>query len=75
MGSPQSLQLAQRFGLRGVFGVALDYGRARTTLPVRAFGRLKADWLRLLPGSGRSSFLRIAVSKVMGISRTQHLAH
>lgn len=74
MGSPQSLQLAQRFGLRGVFGVALDYGRVRT-VPVRAFGRLKADWLRLLPGSGRSSFLSIAVSKVMGISRTQHLAH
>ena len=75
MGSPMSLQLAQRFGLRGVFGVALDYGRARGALPVRAFGRLKADWLRLLPGSGRSSFLSIAAGKVAGIARTQHLAH
>ena len=75
MGSPQSLQLAPRFGLRGVFGVALDYGRARATLPVSAYGRLKADWLRLLPGSGRSSFFSIAANKVMGIARTQHLAH
>ncbi len=75
MGSPLSLRLARYFGLRGVFGVALDYRRARTRLPVRAFGRLKADWLRLLPGSGRSSFLSIAAGKVAGISRTQHLAH
>jgi peptidoglycan/xylan/chitin deacetylase (PgdA/CDA1 family) len=75
MGSPWSLELARRFGLQGVFGVALDFRRARTQLPVRAYGRLKADWLRLLPGSGRSSFLSIAVGKVAGISRTQHLAH
>lgn len=75
MGSPRSLQLARRFGLQGVFGVALDYGRARSPLPVRAFGRLKADWLRLLPGTGRSRFLSIAAAKIRGISRTQHLAH
>ena len=75
MGSPWSLELARRFGLQGVFGVALDFRRARSTLPVRAYGRLKADWLRLLPGSGRASFLSIAASKVAGISRTRHLAH
>ena len=75
MGSPWSLELARRFGLRGVFGVALDFRRARGRLPVRAFGRIKSDWLRLLPGSGRSSFLSIATGKVTGISRTQHLAH
>jgi peptidoglycan/xylan/chitin deacetylase (PgdA/CDA1 family) len=75
MGSPWSLELARRFGLRGVFGVALDFRRARRRLPVRAFGRIKSDWLRLLPGSGRSSFLSIATGKVTGISRTQHLAH
>jgi len=75
MGSPWSLELAQRFGLDAVFGVAVDFRRARTPLPVRAFGRLKADWLRLLPGTGRSSFLSIAAGKVAGISRTQHLAH
>jgi peptidoglycan/xylan/chitin deacetylase (PgdA/CDA1 family) len=75
LGSPWSLELARRFGLRGVFGVALDFRRARGRLPVRAFGRIKSDWLRLLPGSGRSSFLSIATGKVTGISRTQHLAH
>jgi peptidoglycan/xylan/chitin deacetylase (PgdA/CDA1 family) len=75
MGSPRSLELAQRFGLQGVFGVGVDFGRARGRLPVRAFGRIKADWLRLLPGEGRSSFLSIAGGKVAGISRTQHLAH
>jgi peptidoglycan/xylan/chitin deacetylase (PgdA/CDA1 family) len=75
MGSPWSLELARRFGLQGVFGVALDFRRARSRLPVRAYGRLKADWLRLLPGSGRASFLSIAAHKVAGISRTQHLAH
>jgi len=75
MGSPWSLELARRFGLRGVFGVALDFRRARGRLPLRAFGRIKSDWLRLLPGSGRGSFLSIATGKVTGISRTQHLAH
>lgn len=75
MGSPWSLELARRFGMRGVFGVALDFRRARGRLPVRAFGRIKADWLRLLPGAGRSSFLSIATRKVARISSTQHLAH
>jgi peptidoglycan/xylan/chitin deacetylase (PgdA/CDA1 family) len=75
MGSPGSLEQARRFGLQGVFGVALDFRRARAQLPVPAYGRLKADWLRLLPGSGRGSFLSIAAGKVAGISSTQHLAH
>lgn len=75
MGSPWSLELARRFGMRGVFGVALDFRRARGHLPVRAFGRIKADWLRLLPGSGRGSFLSIATRKAARISSTQHLAH
>ncbi len=76
MGSQLSLELARDFGFRCIFGVALDYARARRpNLPVRAFGRLKADWLRLLPGSGRSSFLKIAAGKIAGISATRHLAH
>ena len=76
MGSRQSLELATAFGIQGVFGVALDYRRARSArLPVPAFGRLKGDWLPLLPGSGRASFLSIAAGKITGISRTQHLAH
>jgi peptidoglycan/xylan/chitin deacetylase (PgdA/CDA1 family) len=76
MGSPLSLELARSFGIEGVFGVALDFGRARDPrLPVRAFGRLKADWLPLLPGDGRASFLSIAAGKLCGIAKTQHLAH
>ncbi len=76
MGSALSLDLAKAFGLKAVFGVALDFARARRPgLPVPAFGRLKSDWLPLLPGSGRGSFLAIAAGKVAGISKTQHLAH
>ncbi len=76
MGSPLSLELAKSFALKAVFGVALDYRRAaRANLPVRAFGRLKADWLPLLPGSGRASFLSLAAGKLAGLSKTQHLAH
>jgi peptidoglycan/xylan/chitin deacetylase (PgdA/CDA1 family) len=76
MGSPLSLALARSFGIQGVFGVALDFGRARDPrLPVGAFGRLKADWLPLLPGDGRASFLSIAAGKLAGIAKTQHLAH
>ncbi len=75
LGSDRSLRIAKRFGLRAVFGVALDFGRAARGLPVPAFGRHKADWLPLLPGTGRSSFLAIAAGKVAGIAGTQHLAH
>ncbi len=76
MGSRLSLEFAKQFGIQTVFGVALDYRRARRpALPVRAFGRLKGDWLPLLPGEGRARFVSVAAGKVMGISRTQHLAH
>ena len=76
MGSDLSLEIARRFGLRAVFGVALDYARAGDPrLPVRAFGRFKADWLPLLPGAGRSSFLSVAAAKIAGIPGTQHLVH
>ena len=76
MGSSLSLELAKQFGIQTVFGVALDYRRARNPqLPLQAFGRLKGDWLPLLPGEGRARFLKVAAGKVTGISRTQHLAH
>jgi peptidoglycan/xylan/chitin deacetylase (PgdA/CDA1 family) len=76
LGSDLSLTLAKSNGIHAAFGVALDYRRARNRhLPVRAFGRLKADWLRLLPGTGRASFLSIAGRKLTGLSRIQHLAH
>ncbi len=76
LGSDRSLELARRFGIRTVFGVALDYRKARASgLPVRVFGRLKCDWLSLLPGKGRSSLLAIGARKLGAFSRIQHLAH
>jgi Polysaccharide deacetylase len=76
LGSPLSLELAQRSGFRNAFGVALDYRRARDPhLPIPAFGRLKADWLPLLPGKGRASFLSIAAKKIGSFAKIQHLAH
>jgi peptidoglycan/xylan/chitin deacetylase (PgdA/CDA1 family) len=76
LGSDYSLQLARDFGMRAVFGVALDYRKAnRPSLPVPVFGRLKADWLRLLPGNGRSSLRRMLTRKISGFAHDQNLAH
>jgi peptidoglycan/xylan/chitin deacetylase (PgdA/CDA1 family) len=75
LGSQSSLELARHSGIRAAFGVALDYGRARDPrLPVRIFGRLKAEWLHALPGQGRSSILRIGARKLAGLGKTPHLA-
>jgi peptidoglycan/xylan/chitin deacetylase (PgdA/CDA1 family) len=76
LGSQRSLELARRHGFRTAFGVALDYRRARDgRLPLQAFGRLRSDWLPLLPGRGRASFLSIAARKLATFSRSQPLAH
>jgi peptidoglycan/xylan/chitin deacetylase (PgdA/CDA1 family) len=76
LGSPLSLQLARRAGFRNAFGVALDYRRARRgELPLQAFGRLRSDWLPLLPGRGRASFLSIAARKIASFYGSQPLAH
>ena len=76
LGSRESLELARRAGFRHAFGVALDYRQARRGgLPVRVFGRLRSDWLPLLPGRGRASFLSIAARKVATFSGSQPLAH
>jgi hypothetical protein len=77
LGSRLSLELAKRLGIRTAFGVALDYRRARrrNLLPVQVFGRLKADWLALLPGKGRASFLALAAKKIASFSGIQPLAH
>jgi peptidoglycan/xylan/chitin deacetylase (PgdA/CDA1 family) len=76
LGSPYSLQLARDFGMSAAFGVALDYGKAKSrSLPLPVFGRLKADWLPLLPGLGRSSLSSMLTRKISGFSRDQNLAH
>jgi peptidoglycan/xylan/chitin deacetylase (PgdA/CDA1 family) len=76
LGSRMSLELARESGIQVAFGVALDYRAARDRsqlIPV--FGRLKCDWIRLLPGSGRANVLTLVGRKVFGFPQTQNLAH
>lgn len=76
LGSSLSLQLAAEADIQAVFGVGLDFRRIRTMRgPVPAYGRLKGDWLRLLPGRGRLSFFRVIVGKSRRFIGSQHLAH
>jgi len=77
LGSPLSLELAKRHGIRSAFGVALDYGaeRRRAHLPIPVYGRLKCDWLQFLPGRRRSNVLAAVGRKLSGIAKLQHLAH
>lgn len=76
LGSALSLELARQFDMRCVFGVALDYAQeTKRNLPVRVFGRVKADWLPTLPGKGRTSLMTVAARKLTGFSKTLHLAH
>ncbi|HKU15184.1 MAG TPA: polysaccharide deacetylase family protein [Steroidobacteraceae bacterium] len=77
LGSPLSLDLARRHGLRTAFGVALDYRAERRSarLPIPVYGRLKCDWLQFLPGKRRSSVLAVVGRKLSGIAKLQHLAH
>jgi hypothetical protein len=76
LGSRLSLDLAKESGITAVFGVSLDFRRARRlTGPVPAFGRLKGDWLRFLPGRGRLQLRDILPGKLKSFLRSQHLAH
>jgi peptidoglycan/xylan/chitin deacetylase (PgdA/CDA1 family) len=78
LGSPLSLELARHFGIRCVFGVGTDFGRARALSrlgPMSVFGRIKGDWLELLPGRNRARLLPVLARKVAGFGNQQHLAH
>lgn len=77
LGSPLSLELAAGAGIQALFGVGLDFRRIRTLRgPLPAYGRLKGDWLRLLPGRGRLGFFRVVVGKSRRFFLdSQHLAH
>jgi peptidoglycan/xylan/chitin deacetylase (PgdA/CDA1 family) len=76
LGSRTSLELAREWGIQVAFGVALDYRAERDrSLPVRVYGRLKCDWVRLLPGTGRANVLTLVGRKVSGFAQMQNLAH
>ena len=76
LGSELSVDAAKTNDIEAVFGVGLDFRRAREPggrLP--AFGRLKGDWLRFLPGKGRQSLSAVVAGKARGLLRPQHLSH
>lgn len=80
LGSELSLRMARRFGIRLVFGAASDYRRARAIrraagAPLHAFGRVKEDWLELLPGRNRMHLLPVLGRKLVSLAGQQHLAH
>lgn len=76
LGSELSLLAAETNGIEAVFGVGLDFRRARDVGgPMAAFGRLKGDWLRLLPGVGRQRLTSVVASKLRGLTSPEHLSH
>jgi len=76
LGSPLALDLAAAHGFEAVFGVGIDFGRiSRIKGPLPAFIRWKNDWLRFLPGIGRSRIRDVIPEKLKGFLSSQHLAH
>jgi peptidoglycan/xylan/chitin deacetylase (PgdA/CDA1 family) len=76
LGTPRSFELALGLGIDVVFGVATDFRRARALARIRpTFGRLRGDWLRLLPGEGRARLRDVVAARARGFGASQHLAH
>jgi peptidoglycan/xylan/chitin deacetylase (PgdA/CDA1 family) len=76
MGSDLSLRCAADAGIKAVFGVGLDFGRAqRLAGPLAGYGRLKGDWLRFLPGRGRRRLREVVPGKLARFLASEHLAH
>jgi peptidoglycan/xylan/chitin deacetylase (PgdA/CDA1 family) len=76
LGSARAVNLAADLGFKAVFGVGLDFRRVRKTKgPLPMFGRFKCDWLRFLPGQGRSGLGEALSAKFRGFLQNQHLAH
>jgi peptidoglycan/xylan/chitin deacetylase (PgdA/CDA1 family) len=79
LGSALSLEAARRFGIRCVFGVATDFRRARVISraggQMCAYGRIRGDWLELMPGRNRARLLPVLAHKVAARAGQQHLAH
>ena len=76
LGSKLSLKIAQQHGINAVFGVGLDFRHARKVQgPLKAFGRIKGEWLRFLPGNGRLRLHQVLPAKIKAFINYQHLAH
>lgn len=76
LGSTRSLAVAAGHGIEAVFGVGLDFRRARDISgPPVAFGRLKGDWLRFLPGDGRRRLHTVLWEKLGRMAKPKHLSH
>ncbi len=76
LGSDRSLQAAVETGMQALFGVGFDFGRAhRVSRALPAFGRVKGDWLRFMPGAGRLRLREVVPRKVRLFFSSQHLAH
>lgn len=74
LGSDLSLRYAAEAGIKAVFGVGFDFGRAERLASPLAFGRLKGGWLRLLPGRGRRRLREVLPERVRSPGWA-HLAH
>ena len=76
LGSDLSVRCAAHAGFHAVFGVGFDFGRAsRISGPMRAYGRIKGDWLRFLPGTGRRQLRGVIPERLRDFLLSQHLAH
>lgn len=76
LGSTDSINAAVSSGIQRAFGVGLDFRRVqKVSAMIPAYGRFKADWLRFLPGHGRSNLRDVLPAKVKGFLRKQHFAH
>lgn len=76
LGHRHALGLAADLGFRAAFGVALDVHRIRRMdAPLRVHGRVKAQWMRCLPGEGRQRFEDRLPALVRRFAASQHLAH
>ena len=78
LGSEAAIAAASESGIQVVFGVYLDFKRARRVAPpMRAFGRVNCDWLHFLPGKGRLQLYQPQVisKKVADFLYSGYLAH
>lgn len=76
LGTAHSLRLAAEYDFEAAFGVGMDHGRIRRiTSEIPVFSRIKADWLRFLPGKNRANISQTLMKKCREWMTQQHFAH